>query len=130
MDEKKAIEFFNRIYEMLNEEQKAKAQKCETAEEFLGIAGDAGVSLPDGLLDGISGGIFMNQDSNAPNLTTGMSIIGADVRRPRYPMANNPGQSAEAVRYADVSIPVTGTAVKSGFTAAKTLWGQTTLKKL
>ena len=35
---------------------KEKAAKCKTKEEFLALAGNEGIQLPDEILDGVAGG--------------------------------------------------------------------------
>ena len=39
------------IYDNLTDEQKEKAKACETAEEFMKLAGEWGIELPDDLAD-------------------------------------------------------------------------------
>ena len=44
------------ILDSLPSEQKEKAMACRTAEEFIQFASDAGIALPDELLDAVAGG--------------------------------------------------------------------------
>ena len=49
-------EEIKKIFDSLTSEQKEKAMACKTAEEFIKFASDAGIALPDGLLDDVAGG--------------------------------------------------------------------------
>jgi len=56
MTEEKMIEVFGKIYDALNDEQKAQVKKCKTTNEFTELAEDLGIAIPDELLAGVSGG--------------------------------------------------------------------------
>lgn len=61
-EEKHAIdprlnEAVHSMWDSLTDEQKAKAKDCKTLDEFLALAGKAGTSLPDELLEAVAGGI-------------------------------------------------------------------------
>ncbi len=49
----------NEILAGLPEEQKAKAAACKDSKELFAFLSEAGVSLPDELLDGAAGGNFI-----------------------------------------------------------------------
>ena len=55
MDEK-MNEVMKGIYEKLTDKQKAKAKACETMEQFMKLAGEWGIELPDELADAVAGG--------------------------------------------------------------------------
>lgn len=52
MTEEKMIEVKSKIYDALNDEQKAQVKKCKTTNELE----DLGIAIPDELLAGVSGG--------------------------------------------------------------------------
>jgi len=56
MTEEKMIEVKSKIYDALNDEQKAQVKKCKTTNEFTELAEDLGIAIPDELLAGVSGG--------------------------------------------------------------------------
>ena len=56
MDNKKLNELLKGVFASLTEEQKKKAAACKTAEELTAFLTEAGVELPDELLDAVSGG--------------------------------------------------------------------------
>ena len=55
MDEKMK-EALKGIYENLTDEQKEQAKACKSADEFMKLAGEWGIELPDELTDLIAGG--------------------------------------------------------------------------
>ena len=46
------------IYDSLTDEQKEKAKKCSTDEEFIKFAGEEGIELPADELERVSGGYY------------------------------------------------------------------------
>ena len=55
MDEKMK-EAMKGIYETLSDEQKEKAKACKSMDEFMKLAGEWGIELPDELADAVAGG--------------------------------------------------------------------------
>ena len=56
-ENKKTDEVLKEIYASLTDEQKKKAKKCKTLDDFLAFAEKEGVELPDEVLDDIAGGV-------------------------------------------------------------------------
>ena len=56
---KEINEALKKILDSLSDEQKEKAKACRTAEELLKLAQDAGIALPDELLEAAAGGIIL-----------------------------------------------------------------------
>ncbi len=56
MDDKKLNELLNQALASLTGEQKAKAKACKTAKELIDFLAEAGVELPDEVLDMVAGG--------------------------------------------------------------------------
>ena len=56
MDEKKLEETMKDIFEKLTDEQKEKAKACKNMDEFMKLAGEWGIELPDELVTGVAGG--------------------------------------------------------------------------
>ena len=56
MDEKKLEETLNGICDKLSAEQREKAMACENLDEFMKLAGEWGLELPDELVTGVAGG--------------------------------------------------------------------------
>ena len=56
MDEKKLNGQLKAAVDTLSEEQKKKAAACETVQDLIAFLTEAGVELPDELLDAVSGG--------------------------------------------------------------------------
>ena len=54
--DKKMNEVMKGIYENLTDEQKAKVKDCKTMDEFMALAGEWGIDLPDDVLDAVAGG--------------------------------------------------------------------------
>ena len=44
------------IYENLTDEQKANVKDCKNMDEFMALAGEWGIDLPDDVLDVVAGG--------------------------------------------------------------------------
>ena len=59
MENDKTKEIFDEIYNSMSDEQKQKALKCETTDEFLVLAGEEGIPLPDEMLEQTVGGVCM-----------------------------------------------------------------------
>ena len=59
MDEKKLEETLDGIYDKLNDEQKEKAKACKNMDEFMKLAGEWGIELPDELVDNVGGGLWL-----------------------------------------------------------------------
>ena len=57
MDEKKRSELLGSVFDSLTEEQKKKAAACKTAKELLDYLAEAGIELPDEMLESAAGGI-------------------------------------------------------------------------
>ena len=57
MDNEKLTAILNKIYDSMNDEQKAEARKCKSGAEFLELVQKSGIELPDELLEGAAGGI-------------------------------------------------------------------------
>ena len=49
-------EVMDSVFEKLTDEQKEKAKACGNLDEFMKLAGEWGIELPDELLDNVSGG--------------------------------------------------------------------------
>ena len=58
IDEKKRSELLGSVFDSLTDEQKEKAKACKTEKELLDYLAEAGVELPDELLETVAGGIF------------------------------------------------------------------------
>ena len=52
----KMKKMMNGVIEKLNDEQKEKIKQCKTMDEFMAIAGEWGIELPDELADAVAGG--------------------------------------------------------------------------
>ncbi len=59
MDEKKLEETLDGIYDKLNDEQKEKAKACKNMDEFIKLAGEWGIELPDELVSAVAGGFAL-----------------------------------------------------------------------
>ena len=59
MDEKKLEETMKDIFEKLTDEQKEKAKACKNMDEFMILAGEWGIELPDELVDNVGGGLWL-----------------------------------------------------------------------
>ena len=59
MDEKKLEETMKDIFEKLTDEQKEKAKACKNMDEFMKLAGEWGLELPDELVDNVGGGLWL-----------------------------------------------------------------------
>ena len=59
MDEKKLGETLDGIYDKLNDEQKEKAKACKNMDEFIKLAGEWGIELPDELVSAVAGGLAL-----------------------------------------------------------------------
>ena len=46
-----------KIFDSLTDEQKEKLKACKSAEELLKLAQDAGIALPDEVLEAVAGGV-------------------------------------------------------------------------
>ena len=55
-DKTKLAEALKSVWNSLTDEQKAKAAKLKTPEEFMKFAGEECIELPDELLEAVSGG--------------------------------------------------------------------------
>ncbi len=56
MDDRKLNELLNKAIASLAEEQRKKAKACKTVKELLDFLTEAGVELPDELLEAVAGG--------------------------------------------------------------------------
>ena len=56
MDKKEMAEVLKRFVDSLPEEQKQEAKTFKTVDELVGFASDAGIALPDELMDVVAGG--------------------------------------------------------------------------
>ncbi len=63
MEDKKLNELLNQALASLTDEQKEKAKACKTAKELVDFLAEAGVELPDELLDEVAGGKFFEKDN-------------------------------------------------------------------
>ena len=62
MDNEKLNGMLVNAWNSLTDEQKKKAKKCKTADEFLKFASEEGIELPDEVLDAAAGGkIYWDQ---------------------------------------------------------------------
>ena len=59
MDEKKLEDTMKDIFEKLTDEQKEKAKACKNMDEFMKLAGEWGIELPDELVDNVGGGLWL-----------------------------------------------------------------------
>ena len=55
MDEKMK-KVLDGVFEKLTDEQKEKAKACKNADEFMKLAGEWGIELPDELVGDVAGG--------------------------------------------------------------------------
>ncbi len=56
MDDKKLNELLSQTLASLTDEQKAKAKACKTVKELIDFLAEAGVELPDEVLEKVTGG--------------------------------------------------------------------------
>ena len=56
MEKMEINETVKKIYDSLTSEQKEKAKACRTPEELKKFAADAGIALPDEVLEAVAGG--------------------------------------------------------------------------
>ena len=56
MDKKVMAEVLKRFVDSLPEEQRQEAKTFKTVDELVGFASDAGIALPDELMDVVAGG--------------------------------------------------------------------------
>ena len=61
------------IYNSMSDEQKQKAAKCETADEFLAFAGEEGIPLSDDILELTTGGTCMYVGADEASFKTGFT---------------------------------------------------------
>ena len=59
MDDQKMKEAMKNIIDKLSAEQKEKAMSCEKMDEFMKLAGEWGLELPDELVDNVGGGLWL-----------------------------------------------------------------------
>ena len=57
MEDRKLNELLNKALAFLTEEQKERAKTCKTAKELVDFLAEAGVELPDEVLDAVAGGM-------------------------------------------------------------------------
>ena len=63
MEENKNVtEILKEIYDSLTDEQKEKAKKCKTMDEFVKLASEEGIELPDEALDAVAGGVSFGEE--------------------------------------------------------------------
>ena len=55
-------EVLDGVFEKLTDEQKEKAKGCKDADEFMKLAGEWGIELPDELADAVAGGVKLGDD--------------------------------------------------------------------
>ena len=142
MTEEKMVEIFNKIYNSLNDEQKAEAEKCESAEEFLAVADKAGVEVPDEFLDEVAGGAAVNastlnqvqiNQSTLNSSTVNASAINQSTlnQTTLNKAAIYQGTVTTKTAYMPLGGTMIGTPVKTqSFQIAKSGWGTVTGKKL
>ncbi len=63
MNENNAASSLNELWDSLSEEQKEQAFKAKSLDELFKIAGKAGCAIPDDLLDTVSGGFLLFDES-------------------------------------------------------------------
>ena len=56
MDDQKMKEAMKNIIDKLSAEQREKAMACENLDEFMKLAGEWGLELPDEIVEAVSGG--------------------------------------------------------------------------
>ena len=61
------------MFDKMSDEQKEKALKCETTDEFLVLAGEEGIPLSDELLENTVGGVYMQVGADEGPVITGIS---------------------------------------------------------
>ena len=141
MTEEKMAEVFNKIYDALNDEQKAQARTCGSPEEFFAIADKAGVPVPDDFLDDISGGASLVNQSMYNQSTENKATINQATFNQSEINATKLNQAA--INQAQITtgkptgtfaiMPLgtygTGSPVKTTFTTVQTGWGVKTAKK-
>ncbi len=55
--EEKMKEAMNAVFEKLTDEQKEQAKACKTMDEFMKLASEWGIELPDELAAAVAGGV-------------------------------------------------------------------------
>ena len=144
MTEEKLIEVFNKIYDALDDEQKAQAQACDTPEEFFAIADKAGVAVPDEFLDEISGGASVENQAMYNQSVNNKSVINQTTYNQSVQNAGafnqsilnqakitgNPTGQHTIMPLGSTSIgsPVKAQTVKQVWTLTKSTWGKTGMK--
>ena len=63
MDKKVMAEVLKRFVDSLPEDQKQEAKTFKTVDELVGFASDAGIALPDELMDVVAGGRYIGADA-------------------------------------------------------------------
>ncbi len=61
MDEK-LKEAMKGVFDKLTDEQKEQAKTCKSMDDFMKLAGEWGIELPDELTDAVAGGMPINAD--------------------------------------------------------------------
>ena len=146
MSEEKLVDLFNKIYDSMNSEQKAEAEKCESAEEFIELAGKAGIPVPDEYFDDVAGGVAVNASTingaaYNQNTTNAKTINAATINAAAYNAATvnqaynqttlNKSTAVKAkTAYADLGAFGTPQMIKASFTSSKATWGTSTGLKL
>ena len=64
METEKLAELLSGIYDSLTDEQKEKVKACKTPAELIALAGEAGIELPDEVMDAVAGGYLFNENGS------------------------------------------------------------------
>lgn len=83
------------IYNSMTDEQKQKAAKCETEDEFLAFAGEEGIPLPDEILEMTTGGtcIFFGADEITTSSATTRKSIADSFKKSQTTFGQTPYNS-------------------------------------
>ena len=57
MENEKLKTLLDELWDSLTDEQKEKAKACKTADEFIKLAGEEAIELPDEMLEAVAGGM-------------------------------------------------------------------------
>ena len=57
MEDGTIIGKYKKIYDNMTDEQKKRAKRCKTSEEFMAIVEGEGVEMPDEMFDDVAGGV-------------------------------------------------------------------------
>ena len=67
MEDGTIIGKYKKIYDNMTDEQKKRAERCKTSEEFMAIVEGEGVEMPDEMFDDVAGGVADLSEFHAMN---------------------------------------------------------------